>query len=104
MAAERSLLEVRTTALVLTVRLRDPSGGRPVRDDLSVSVAETAATPVPKPGAEFLVLRGDARPPVPSGPITVRVDGGDRYLDEERTVTPADVDRLLSIDLTPPTA
>lgn len=103
MAGEVPPDEVRTTALVLVVRVRDPAGD-PLPRDVGVSIAGTSGAPVRTPDGEFRLLRGDARPPVPSGQLTVRVDGGDRYRDVERTVTPTDESRLFTVELTPYTA
>lgn len=69
-----------TTTLSFAVDLVNPvTGGRP-GDDVTVSLADAPAEPVTNPSGFRLFFE------VAEDPVTLRVDGGDRFFDEQTTV------------------
>lgn len=75
-----------TTRLTLAVKLTDTfTQGRPTTD-LRVSADGIDVTPVENPSRYHLFLD------LPDDPITVAVDGSDRYLDVKETLDPTTLD------------
>lgn len=85
-----------TTRLTLAVELVDTFTGEQPGDGLPVSAADVDAIPVTNPSGFHLFLD------LPNDPLTIVVDGGDRYLDLEETIDPAEHDPpAVRLDLTP---
>lgn len=98
-ARVRELVGERTTHLTLAVRLEDAfTGNQPVGDP-QLTARDVETDPVVNPSGYHLFLD------LPDEPLTLLVDGGDRYLDVERTVDPTDHDPpAIDLELMPSTA
>lgn len=86
----------RTTKLTLAVRLVDAFTGSRPGAGVEVSAAGVDTTPVENPSGYHLFLD------LPDDPITVVVDGGNRYLPHTETIDPTSHDPpAVDIDLLP---
>lgn len=68
------------TTLSFAVAVVDPVTGRRAGDDVTVSLSDSPADPVTNPSGFRLFFE------VETDPVTVAVDGGDRFYDEATTV------------------
>lgn len=85
-----------TTRLTVAVRVVDSFTGKVPSTDLTVTVGEFDVLPVRNPSGYYCFLD------LPDNPITVTVNGGERYLDVTETVDPAAHDPpAVDIEVTP---
>lgn len=75
-----------TTRLTLAVELIDTFTGKQPGEELPVSAADVDTMPVTNLSGFHLFLD------LPNDPLTIVVDGGDRYLDLEETIDPTEHD------------